>query len=306
MRDAVDNHARALVKTQELEELDRLSRDWVAQGSRTSSGLWLSGLLVDGATNGFLSPRPRTEDQWDAVEAATLRWTKRAPDSALARLVHADVITRRAWAIRGGGYAHSVPADAWKPFRHHMTRAHRYLIAQKRVASRDPQYYADLVVAARTSSLPQAGREDFIEGSRRYPGYYPLYFAMLDTLLPKWHGDEGQIELFARSVVRDTAEIEGNSMYARLYWYASQSQYGDQLFTRSLAHWQDMKRGFDDVVKRYPDQWNLQNYAKFACDAGDVDTLRKLFARVEAPIQQAWRDLERYEACERLAGRTRA
>jgi hypothetical protein len=66
-----------------------------------------------------------------------------------------------------------------------------------------------------------------------------------------------------------------------------------------------MKTGFEDVVARYPDQWNYQNYAHFACQAGDSKTLDQLLSRhVRRPIiAEAWSGPVTFEECERLAGR---
>ena len=66
-----------------------------------------------------------------------------------------------------------------------------------------------------------------------------------------------------------------------------------------------MKAGFEDVVARYPDQWNYQNYAHFTCQAGDSKTLDALLSRhVHEPIlAAAWSGSASYDACGRLVGR---
>ena len=62
-----------------------------------------------------------------------------------------------------------------------------------------------------------------------------------------------------------------------------------------------MKAGFDDWVRHYPDsKWNLNNYARFACDAGDKEiflTLRKQLASEKAIDRAAW-DKTRIEVCD--------
>jgi hypothetical protein len=49
-----------------------------------------------------------------------------------------------------------------------------------------------------------------------------------------------------------------------------------------------MKRGIVDVLKRYPDQWNINNFAHFACLAGDRKETARLTALVTEPIREAW------------------
>ena len=306
MREIFEVQAAQLVRARDFAQIDRLSAQYVAEGARTSSGLWISGIFLGGVERGLTKPKPTTEEGWDQLESLTLGWARSAPGSATARLAHAHVISRRGWAIRGGGYARTVPAEAWAPFHAHIKRARKYLEQEKAVASANPDYYADLISLIQSEQGTGNPEPVLKEGMSRYPGYYPMYFAMLNYLLPKWHGDAGSIEKFASAAVEHTAAIEGEGMYARIYWFASQSEYGDDLFYRSFAHWDRMKAGFDDVVQRYPDQWNLQNYAKFACDAQDTQTLAALLERVRKPIiHRAWGNQERFEECEVLAGRIR-
>lgn len=251
-----------------------------------------------------LDPKPVTPEEWDRREKEVLGWAKARPDSTTARLAYAELLSSRAWSIRGGAYARDVPKDAWKPFREHLLRARRYLEAEKRIASRSPSYYAQRIVYAKGLGDVDEAKAAFDEGMARFPGYYPMYFAMLDFLLPKWHGGPKEIERFARDATRRTQAAEGEGMYARIYWYAAQSDYEDDLFWTSFARWEQMRAGFEDVVSRYPDQWNIQNFAHFACQAEDAETLRGLFDRIMPPIiADAWKGSSSYETCGRMAGR---
>jgi len=82
------------------------------------------------------------------------------------------------------------------------------------------------------------------EGLAKEPLYYQLYFAAMDYYTPKWHGNADDIEKFADSAVARTKKQEGYGMYARIYWTASQRQYGDKLFIESNVAWEKMKKGY--------------------------------------------------------------
>lgn len=303
MRDAVEQQAIALYSAGDLAALDAQSDAYLAQGTRTSSGLWVGGLFAGGVESAIVRPKPATPAEWDALEQRMRAWAKQRPQSALAHLMVAEAMTRRAWSIRGGGYAHTVAPEAWAPFRKHLDRARDYLLAREKVASRHPQYYTALVQLANWLALDEAQvRKTFEAGTQRHPGYYPLYFARLEHLMPKWHGGPDEIEAFARAAVEGTRQVEGEGMYARIYWYAAQAGYDDTLFLASYARWDRMRDGFEDVIARYPDQWNLQNYAHFACEAEDADTLRALLPRLEAPIERAWQGRASFAECRRFAG----
>jgi hypothetical protein len=59
-----------------------------------------------------------------------------------------------------------------------------------------------------------------------------------------------------------------------------------------------MRASFDDIIARYPDAWNMNNYARFACLAGERKTAKRLFLRLaNAPITGAWTPRGLFEHC---------
>lgn len=91
-------------------------------------------------------------------------------------------------------------------------------------------------------------------------------------------------------------------MYARIYWYAAQTIYGNDLFVGSDVRWENMRVGIWDVLDRYPDQWNIQNFAFFACLTQDATTLADLMAMIDGPpIMRVWKNDEVLLYCRDLA-----
>ncbi len=90
-------------------------------------------------------------------------------------------------------------------------------------------------------------------------------------------------------------------MYARLYWSISQREDLDfNLFRDSLASWPDMKHGFEDIIRNYPySAWNINNFAAFACIAGDKETFQSLRFRIgKTIIPGAWPENYSLDLCE--------
>lgn len=300
MREALTEQAKAWFAARDFAALDRSYDGYTQRSERTPSGLWKSGFVSVGAEQA-LGPA-QNDEQFERADALLQQWLSARPDSTLAHLLRARLMVQRAWAYRGDGYAASVEEANWRPFFDGLRRTKEYLEAHKPVASASPEYYSLTITVLK--GLQKSPFPTFDEGLERFPGYYPIYFSMLDYLLPKWHGSTEQIEHFASEAVARTQQAEGRGMYARIYWYAAQSQFHDNLFLQSKANWERMRAGFDDVIARYPDQWNLQNYASFACDANDEETLKKLFERIREPsLDEAWRSHERYLACGRRVGK---
>lgn len=303
-RSEVTDQGRNLLLSGKIAELEALYARLVIDSARTSSGLWKSQLLLGGVYDMFVF-QPQTDADWDRLESISEAWAKQSPDSAMARLVHAEVLIRRAWNRRGGGYASEVPESAWAPFKATLQRAQDYLDREEAVVSGDPEYYAMRIRIAKGlgDDAPSRVAAWFEQGVRRHPAYYPLYFDMVDYLLPKWHGDAAAVEAFAWDAVSRTHATEGEGMYARIYWYVAQSEFGNNLFLESRVDWQEMKAGFDDVVARYPAEWNIQHYAKFACLAGDMESYRReRNAMQAAPVAGAWGSDGLFARCESLAG----
>lgn len=295
VREALTSRVRQLFAAHDFAKLDSIYDGYALKSERTPSGLWKSGLWFDG-----IYMFVETQDAYRANDEALKKWLVERPQSALARLLRARLMKDRAWEYRGTGYAVEVEKRNWAPFFDLLRQARDYLEAEKSVASTRPEYY-DLMIGIMMGQQKNP-LQVFDEGQEKFPAYYPMYFAMMQYLLPKWHGSLDQVEHFAAEAVARTQQTEGRAMYARIYWAAAQGPFHDNLFAQSKASWPRMREGFEDVVARYPDQWNLQNYASFACDAGDDATLAKLFKRIREPVlDEAWRSRTRYDACARRA-----
>ncbi|MGO1071017.1 hypothetical protein [Lysobacter sp. CA199] len=306
VRDAVFFQGRAFVKQQRLRDAEAAYRDYVEKSRRTPSGVWMSSIFFSGVSAGLLEnvPEEAKAHHWQWLEQQTLNWAREAPDSPLPRLLHADVLLDHAWNIRGNLYVAKTPKSVWKPFLATLEGGLKYLDHERAVASHAPEYYwltLKLMRGSKHGGDPLAVLE---QSERAFPGHYPSYFAMFITLLPKWDGSVEHIEAFAESAAQRTRKTEGDSMYARIYWYAAQTYYRSNLFDATDVRWDRMKQGFEDVLKRYPDEWNLQNYARFACDAQDRDKLIELLSKMKKPpIDEAWSNPQHFEKCSQMAGR---
>jgi hypothetical protein len=287
-RDAISEKSRMLFRAGDFAAIEAIADDYRAHQSRTASGLWKIGILYDGLDDDVLKDE-RDPTYWAGLLAKVQQWIDAHPKSPIPRILYADILKLHAWAIRGGGWSRDVRKEDWAPFDELIAQARAYLLANKEIGRTDPQWYTEMIELAKVDHTTP---DDFVvlvdEATWKYPDYYPIYFGTIAYLGPKWHGDITAIDEFANRAVRKTRQIEGESMYARIYWFASQMQFGERLFQDTSVAWPKMKRGIADVLKRYPDQWNINNFAHFACLVGDRDETAKLTARVTEPIRDAW------------------
>jgi hypothetical protein len=287
-RDQITENARLLFRGEDFADIEAMADDFRAHNSRTSSGLWKIGLLHDGLDDDWLR-KNKDEKYWAGIAASVAKWIDAFPSSPTPRILYANVLSAHAWAIRGGGWARDVREEDWKPFHELIAQARAYLLANKEIGTADPQWYESMIELARVDGSTSDDVDALVyEATWKYPNYYPNYFATIMYLQPRWHGDLAAIDEFANRAVRATREIEGESMYARIYWYVSQLEFGERVFEDTSVTWPKMKRGIVDVLKRYPDQWNINNFAHFACLAGDRKLTAHLTARVTKSIREAW------------------
>jgi hypothetical protein len=297
-RDAIKAEVVAAFTRKDFSRLDAMADEFRRNKSRTSSGLWHLTLFYAALRDAFDS-YGASDESWTEVEHSIERWAKAFPNSPTTHVAYGMALIDHAWFFRGNHYADAVPPEAWAPFRHYIRRAHDYLLAHKAEASIDPRWYETMLTVARAQDWDERSFRRLVdEALLAEPDFYQTYFAALEYLLPKWHGDVAKIEKFANEAVIVTRQTEGTAMYARIYWYASQTQFGNDVFSDSLAVWPKMRTAFDDIIKRYPDAWNTNNYARFACLAKDRDKAKQLFTLIGAsPIADAWEPPESFTRC---------
>ncbi|HUJ99646.1 MAG TPA: hypothetical protein VLV85_15455 [Stellaceae bacterium] len=289
---AIDFFAQNFTRLDAMEDELRRTR------RRTSSGIWYLDLFYAGI-EASVARDVRSDDTWPAAAARFQRWAQAFPNSRAAHIAYARALISRAWFYRGAAYADAVPPEAWAPFRRYARLAADELSAHKAAADVDPMWYATMLDVARALDWPKQNFRDLLhEAMTAEPDFYPTYFAALPYLLPQWHGSLREVESFADEAVVATRQSEGTSMYARIYWYLSQTCCGDEIFARTLDSWPKMRAAFDDMIARYPDGWNVNNYARFACLAGDRATAKRLFLRLgDAAMTEVWTPPGLFERC---------
>lgn len=285
--------------------LEQAAGAYRKEKSRTVSGNWKLTLFYNGIDEAIDAYELQSERDvaYDALDKLADDWVAKFPDSPTGHIVRSRVLTRRAWAHRGSGYASTVSDEAWPRFHKYIAAARANLEANKAVASVDPKWYEEMLIVARAQGWEQDQVEKLLdEALDREPVYYQTYFMALEGLLPKWGGGLDEIEEFAQDAARRTSQLEGQGMYARVYWFASQTQFKNDIFKNSFVDWPQMKAGFEDIIRRYPDAWNLNNYAYFSCMARDKAKTAELLERIgTSVVRQAWKPLALKGECARWA-----
>jgi hypothetical protein len=285
------------VQNGKFEETRNIISEALATKKRLTDGQWVVARLFDGYAE-WLS----TEKQWDEQLSMLQKWQAVDPKGPELALVEARYWLSYAWYARGGGFAGTVPERAWALMRERAAKARAVLDESKPYASGNPVWYSLMIAIANLESRPRTELVAiFNEGVDKEPLFEASYVALANAMVPKWGGQLADYHVFVKASVARTKADEGDTMYARLYWVLAGSE-ANRPFKELGIRWPDMKAGFDDLMTRHPDsQWNLQNYARFACLADDGKTFNSLKTRFDrrklASMPNIWRGAYTLDYC---------
>ncbi|MGH6822877.1 MAG: DUF4034 domain-containing protein [Methylocella sp.] len=298
---ALQSLVMGLFVREQFDDLDHLFDDWSNLSDRRADGGSKLATFQD-AMYYFFS----TASDWDSNYQLIRRWREKTPKSRAAALTEALYWYRYAWSARGNGYASSVTTEGWKLFQERLQKAEAMLLESKPYTSSSPLWgriCIDVGIGLNWSKVRLL--EIFRESTKREKYFYKIYTGMVASLAPRWGGDWRLVDTFVKDAVKNTQEVDGYSMYARLYWAIQQREDLEfNLFHDSLASWADMKRGFEDVIRNYPHSAeDINTFAAAACIAGDKETFQTLRFRIGKTITPgAWPSNYSLDVCEHKFG----
>jgi hypothetical protein len=290
----------ALWRQRDYAMLDGLFDRWAQPDERFDDGRMHLTAFAPGLESALA--RHREPKDWEQELEKISEWRQQNPASTAVDIAEAAILESWAWSARGTGYARTVTPEGWKLFHERMNRAQEVLLRAKDRSSSNPVwFYEYMEVALQLGWEPAEFRALYDAAISRFPDFHPLYFSMIRSLLPRWGGSIEQVDAYIAEVVKQTEKRQRKIMYARLYWYVAGAEGDDfSLFEDSAATWADMKTGFQQLTAATPkSSWNLNNFASFACRAGDADTYRKLRKKIGEEIyEDAWPSNYTLEVCD--------
>ena len=297
-RDSVKQHVAELFRAEDFVGLERIAAEYRTDKTRTSSGSRLLESFYLGIRNSLEFDKGH-DAKWDAAASTFDRWVQSYPRSATPYVAKAAALMGRGWTYRGEGWAGQVAPQDMQAYRDFATRAATILIDNKDTGESDPHYFA---ILADTYLALGASKEDYLglldRGAGLFPDYDPLYFRATMYLSEKWYGSDAELEQYIRSVVKKTKRDRGYELYARMYWAAGMRNRREYAFQSPNANFRIMIAGMDEILQRYPTQWNINHFAYFTCYNWDENAARKYFAMLREPIiEEAWDPPSNYGRC---------
>jgi hypothetical protein len=289
----------ALFEKDDFAALERMADELRASKARFPEGLWKLSIFYLGLKAGRYA---KSDADWQRWFARLDAWEKAFPNSITLPPTRAHALVSYAWRARGSGFADTVTEEGGKLFGERLAQARAVLEKAATLPSLCPEWYDVMLTVALGQGWERTEYEDlFAAAVAAEPEYYDFYFGKAYYLLPRWYGEPGDWERFAEDAARSYAAKGGMEIYARIAW--AKSGYYENLFRETRIEWPKMKQGFLDMEKRWPgSEWNLNNFCKFAAEAGDRETVAELLQRIgDKPMMNAWGTVGRFEKAKHLA-----
>jgi hypothetical protein len=187
-------------------------------------------------------------------------WRQELPKSATALVVLADIWINYAWEARGRGFADTVTPDGQELFRERMAKARQLLEQAIEMGARDGQAYASLIVVAKAEGWNKVETRKLVEAGRQVdPAYFAIYTSMAEYLLPRWHGEAGDVERFALETANALPGEDGLDAYCHIAYTIH--QYEPELLYFGRYDRDLLAAAAEVVVVRYPHAANIVPFA---------------------------------------------
>jgi hypothetical protein len=210
----------------------------------------------------------------------------------LVALAHTHL--KSAWDARGTLTDEYVTDEGRRVMRERAAKAKELLEQAIELGVKDGQAHALLVDIARIGAAPLAEARALFEAGRKIdPHFHDLYIAMAEYLLPRWHGQPGDVERFAAEMAQALPGDEGLDVYIHIAYAANQ-------YDSNLLFWGEYDRGLlakgaDVVRKRYAHTRNLLPFAALATiaaqDHAAARRIRPVLKHDNAPRVWIWQSV---------------
>jgi hypothetical protein len=281
LRATLRDEAARLFERGDFATLEARYMSYVHGKQRTPSGLTYVEAFDDGIDDIIDGPKTATEAYFRQLELLTKVWAQSHPLSPLAHDLHARALSKRGWYHRGTGMSNTVAPDAWAPFRRYQKQSADYLLGPGKAALQHGIGHSNLISRGLELDWPRDHLAAIAaDGLKQNPDADDIHYRLLRGLLPKWGGSAVLVDRYINAVVEKTQAKDGTLWYSRLYAYAANQDFSHQLFQDSLAEWPKMKRSLEDLVAKYPDPYNTNRFAYFACLAREKETFLSLMDRI--------------------------
>jgi Domain of unknown function (DUF4034) len=278
--DEVSSNAYRLFSEGKFSELETLAAKYRQSKERVKGGSWKLRAMYGGLGTP-IADKPIDADEWQAHLHQMQSWVEGQPKSVTAHVAQAGAFIEYAWFFRGNGYSKDVDENAWQPFYDALKKAKQSLNEVHEQRTQCVHWFFTMMAIQQFEGAEfHEFDSTFQEGTWLEPTYQYLYMAKAAYLLPKWFGQPGDWERFAKRMADGAGNKYGDALY---YFVASdmRADYRGDMVSKSQVDWDRVKRGFAVTDEMYGmDYSRLNIMAQLAMMANDQEFGVAMFDRL--------------------------
>lgn len=229
---------------------------------------------------------------WSELEDICRQWQAAYPNSAAARVVLARLQLNHAREVRGDGPGIAMTPENRSAYIALLTKGFEILEKSGDLAKSNPVWHSTHIniIGSRYGAGPELQQASALAAAQ-HPGFLWHYFVSFNYLLPQWGGSVDDLETFANWAATEGDLAAGDMLYARLYARLTEpgNPYRYNLFTATHANWPRIRKGYEEIVRRWPDAVNRNRFAMMACTQGDREAAAAQLHEIGAqPLDEVW------------------
>lgn len=310
---------RQKLQQKDFDALEKAAKELTAKKTLDGAGGWLLSYFYDGLTPESGS----TAGQWQKHGELLQEWLRLHPSSITAQVAlaaywndYANEIFRKHvseesfsekmaefWNEHAGSFLpkfdkeyNELNKEERAMYEERKTNAENAIKLAGLLPEKNPQYYRVLQKLGFEEDDDGEQRKKLLDLAVAYEPTFREYYYSYALYLRYYH-PPGEWEAYALSLT-DPEKPDDLVRYAWLVWSVGMESYHRaSVFTESKADWALVKKGFEEMRKRYPrSKWILNSYAKLAGEANDPETARALLPELENKVDMSvWYSWSNYQ-----------
>ncbi len=237
-------------------------------------------------------------EDFDEPIALLKEWIEEFPNSVTPKIALSHMYRNLAWKHRGSTVSADVTESGYDNFNTILGQSEDLLKEAQKLDDKDPALYV-VWIGVNTGLGGLNAKDNVYDLVKKTMAidsqYYMSYIYASTTLLPRWHGDKGEVETFAASIADQTSD----EMYMRIA-VAVREYTGEDGFLKFNFDWKRVHNGFKEVHSQYKSLYYLNNYAWYSAYEKDQDLAKSLFAVIgdkwDSDAQKLWKSKKRFAA----------
>jgi hypothetical protein len=274
-RNALEVEVRALARDGDFQKLESMADEFRSHKSRFKNGDWkLRTFYVAFGDYNNIGDDVTYSNLISQLES----WASQQPDSITPCLALVEAYHGYAWIARGAGTADTVTEKGEQLMELRIEKSFEWLGKAGKLQARqkDPAFYATALHAFLGANIDRKAYEQvFDEGVTNAPEYTALYEYKAYYLFPRWYGQPGEWEAYAREISERDDIPSHAEIYARIALFLHHLGYFYQEFSGDDQSWEELKSSFHAIEQDYPDSLEIKSTCCImACELCDYKEAR--------------------------------